>query len=108
MWCTSGCAPVAIDERQTGVSDGKVETPRRYVPCCGEERERGRWPVVDRVLEDRRREAVDDDEDQLLALGQLSHRAEAAQAGVALAVATGARRAPGREQRRRPRGSRRR
>jgi hypothetical protein len=27
-WWTSGCAPVAIDERQTGVSDGKVETPR--------------------------------------------------------------------------------
>ena len=27
--CTSGCAPVAIEERQTGVSEGKVETPRR-------------------------------------------------------------------------------
>jgi hypothetical protein len=26
---TAGCAPVAIDERQTGVSDGKVEIPRR-------------------------------------------------------------------------------
>ena len=26
---TSGCAPVAIEERQTGVSEGNVETPRR-------------------------------------------------------------------------------
>ena len=31
--CTSGCDPVAIDERQTGVSDGKVDVARRYVPC---------------------------------------------------------------------------
>src|SRR3954453_11459850 len=30
--CTSGCAPVAIDDRQTGVNEGKVETPRAYVP----------------------------------------------------------------------------
>ena len=30
---TSGCAPVAIDERQTGVSDGNVVTARRYSPC---------------------------------------------------------------------------
>src|SRR5205814_4743730 len=29
---TSGCATVAIDERQTGVRDGKVEIPRAYVP----------------------------------------------------------------------------
>ena len=28
MWWTSGCAPVAIDERQTGVSEGNVETAR--------------------------------------------------------------------------------
>ena len=28
MWWTSGCAPVAIDERQTGVNDGKVEMAR--------------------------------------------------------------------------------
>ena len=27
--CTSGWPPVAIDARQTGVSDGKVETARR-------------------------------------------------------------------------------
>ena len=25
MWWTSGCVPVAIDDAQTGVSDGKVE-----------------------------------------------------------------------------------
>src|SRR5512142_1046730 len=30
--CTSGWAPVAIAERQTGVSEGKVETARRYSP----------------------------------------------------------------------------
>src|SRR4029077_14243167 len=30
---TSGCEPVAIEERQTGVSDGKVDVARRYVPC---------------------------------------------------------------------------
>ena len=29
---TSGCAPVAIDERQTGVRDGNVVTARRYSP----------------------------------------------------------------------------
>src|SRR5580765_4785741 len=33
MWCTSGCAPVAIDVRHTGVSDGKVVTARRYSPA---------------------------------------------------------------------------
>jgi hypothetical protein len=30
--CTSGCAPVAIDERQTGVREGNVVTARRYSP----------------------------------------------------------------------------
>ena len=29
MPCTSPCPPVAIDARQTGVSEGKVETARR-------------------------------------------------------------------------------
>src|SRR3954463_1131756 len=43
--CTSGCAPVAIDDRQTGVSDGKVETPRRYVPCCARKVSAGAAPV---------------------------------------------------------------
>src|SRR6266536_6047283 len=33
MWWTSGCAPVAIDVRQTGVSDGNVVTARRYSPA---------------------------------------------------------------------------
>src|SRR5262245_50318086 len=33
MWCTSGCAPVAIDVRQTGVSEGNVVTERRYRPA---------------------------------------------------------------------------
>src|SRR2546425_6466309 len=33
MWCTSGCPPVASDERHTGVSDGNVETARSYRPC---------------------------------------------------------------------------
>src|SRR5262245_14050324 len=30
--CTSGKAPVASEERQTGVSDGKTETARPYLP----------------------------------------------------------------------------
>ena len=29
MWWPSGCEPVAIEEAQTGVSDGKVESARR-------------------------------------------------------------------------------
>src|SRR6478735_2795431 len=33
MWCRSGCAPVTIEVRQTGVSDGKVVTPRLYSPA---------------------------------------------------------------------------
>src|SRR5262245_24807488 len=33
MWCTSGYAPVAIDVRQTGVSDGNAVTARRYSPA---------------------------------------------------------------------------
>src|SRR4051812_36711721 len=33
MWWTSGCAPVASDVRQTGVSEGKVVTARRYEPA---------------------------------------------------------------------------
>src|SRR6476646_42464 len=33
MRCTSGPAPVTIDERQTGVSDGKTDVARRYAPC---------------------------------------------------------------------------
>ena len=44
MWCTSGSAPVAIDERQTGVSDGKTDVARRYVAVLGEQRERRRAP----------------------------------------------------------------
>src|SRR5205823_2779893 len=45
MRCTSGCAPVAIDDRQTGVSDGKVETPRRYVPFAARNESAGALPV---------------------------------------------------------------
>src|SRR5919201_1474120 len=30
---TSGWAPVAIEERQTGVNDGKVDVARTYWPC---------------------------------------------------------------------------
>src|SRR3954462_11083547 len=32
MWWTSGCDPVTIDDRHTGVSDGNVETARAYWP----------------------------------------------------------------------------
>ena len=38
---TSGCAPVAIDERQTGVSDGNVVTARRYSPLAIRKRSAG-------------------------------------------------------------------
>src|ERR671934_78209 len=40
-WCASGCTPVAIDVRQTGVSDGKTETPRAYVPFSSRNRRAG-------------------------------------------------------------------
>src|SRR5919201_4528773 len=45
MWCTSGCAPVAIEERQTGVSDGNVETARRYCPSAASRASVGADPV---------------------------------------------------------------
>src|SRR6476659_10368289 len=38
IWCTSGCAPVEIDARQTGVSDGKTEAERRYSPWSARKR----------------------------------------------------------------------
>src|SRR4051794_29198802 len=38
---TSPCTPVAIDARQTGVSEGKVEVERRYVPCSRRNRSAG-------------------------------------------------------------------
>ena len=58
MWWTSGCAPVAIEDRQTGVSDGKVEAARRYSPCSARKRSAG----VVGALEHRRRETVDHDQ----------------------------------------------
>src|SRR3954470_5072654 len=36
--CTSGYAPVEIDARQTGVSDGKTDQARRYSPCSARKR----------------------------------------------------------------------
>src|SRR5256885_5111960 len=36
--CTSGCAPVEIEARQTGVSDGNTEAARRYSPCSARKR----------------------------------------------------------------------
>ncbi len=41
MSCTSGCAPVAIDARQTGVSEGNVDDARRYSPCSARKRSAG-------------------------------------------------------------------
>src|SRR5581483_11327484 len=41
MWCPSGCEPVAIELRQTGVSDGNVDTARRYSPCSARNRSAG-------------------------------------------------------------------
>ena len=49
MWCTSGCAPVAIDDRQTGVSDGNVDVARRYVPVLGEEASAGRSSAASNI-----------------------------------------------------------
>jgi hypothetical protein len=43
MWWTSGCAPVAIEERQTGVRDGNVEVARPYSPCSARKRSAGAW-----------------------------------------------------------------
>src|SRR6188508_565385 len=39
--CTSGWPPVAIEERQTGVRDGKVVTARRYSPSFIRKRSAG-------------------------------------------------------------------
>src|SRR5581483_4398688 len=41
MWCPSGCEPVAIELRQTGVSDGNVDAARRYSPCSARNRSAG-------------------------------------------------------------------
>ena len=41
MWWTSGCAPVTIDERQTGVSEGNVEVAWPYSPCSARKRSAG-------------------------------------------------------------------
>src|SRR3954468_11621891 len=41
MWCRSGCEPVAIELRHTGVSDGNVDVARRYSPCSARNRRAG-------------------------------------------------------------------
>src|SRR5579884_168139 len=41
MWWPSGCEPVAIELRHTGVSDGNVEAARRYSPCSARKRSAG-------------------------------------------------------------------
>src|SRR4051794_5667245 len=41
MWCRSGCEPVAIELRHTGVSDGNVDVARRYSPCSARKRSAG-------------------------------------------------------------------
>ncbi len=45
MWWTSGPAPVAIEERQTGVSEGKTDVARRYSPCAARYASAGARPV---------------------------------------------------------------
>ena len=69
---TSGWAPVAIDDRQTGVSEGNVEIRARVGAVRGEELQRGHPVVLGRALERGRGEAVDHDQDQLLGHFQLS------------------------------------
>ena len=96
--CTSGCDPVAIDERQTGVSDGKG---RRGAPVRRRARrgtERGRVGG----LEHRRRQAVDDDEDDRLRPAVARERAQPRVAVGRPAAQTRAEH----EARRAPRGSR--
>src|SRR5581483_2351456 len=44
-WWTSGWAPVAIDDAQTGVSDGKVDVARAYRPCSARKESVGAAPV---------------------------------------------------------------
>src|SRR5712691_3528225 len=44
MRWTSGCAPVAIDERHTGVSEGNVEIAREYDPCSARNESAGARP----------------------------------------------------------------
>src|SRR5436190_19997846 len=44
MWCTSACAPVASEERHTGVSDGNVDTARAYSPCSARNDSAGARP----------------------------------------------------------------
>ena len=101
---TSGCAPVAIEERQTGVSEGKVEIGAAVAAVLGEQRERGRGAALERVLEHRRRQAVDDDRGS--AFGAISVAGEDAQPGVPLGRARRSRR-PEDGHARPPRGSRR-
>ncbi len=45
MWWTSGPAPVAIEVRQTGVSDGKTDVARRYSPCAARYASAGARPL---------------------------------------------------------------
>src|SRR5690349_813289 len=45
MWWTSGPAPVAIEVRHTGVSDGKTDVARRYSPCAARYASAGARPL---------------------------------------------------------------
>lgn len=46
MWWTSGYAPVAIEVRQTGVSEGKTLVPRMSVPDSTRKRRAGSRPFA--------------------------------------------------------------
>src|SRR6266536_2685351 len=43
--CTSGPAPVTIDERQTGVREGKTDVACLYVPCSARKPSAGARPL---------------------------------------------------------------
>ena len=81
---TSGWAPVAIEERQTGVSDGNTEVPRRYVPFSVQEAQRRE--LVERALEEPGREPVDHDQRELV-----GHQSVAREDAQPLVPAVGAR-----------------
>ena len=65
-----GLCPVAIEDRQTGVSEGKTETARRYAPCSISLAKVGASPSPRMPLERRRAQPVDDHDDEL---GSSSH-----------------------------------
>ena len=82
-----GGGPGGDDERQTGVSDGKVETPRRYVPFAARNESAGALPVS--TASSKTAGVSPSTTTRISFLRSANSVAgQAAQAGVALALAT--------------------